>query len=379
MPDKRIANIKIGKRHRKQLGKLDRLKASIEEIGLLHPIVVRPDGKLVAGRRRLEAFKQLGRKMIPAHVVDVEAIVRGECDENTLREDFTPSECVDIAADVEAEEKRLAKKRQQEHGKTAPGKKADTSANFAEVKGETRAKVAGHVGMSHTTLTRATEVVAAAKADPEKYGKLAEDMDRTGKVAGVHKQLKKQQQAEEIRQEPPPLPEGPFRVIIADPPWAYEKRVADPSHRTALPYSEMDVQAICEYHKAWPKGFVHKQGAILWLWTTNAHMRQAYDVVDAWGFKPKTILTWFKHKMGTGDWLRGQTEHCIMAIRGKPTVTLTNQTTAIEGKVRQHSRKPEEFYALVESLCPGAIAELFGRTKRKRITVCGHESGRFQG
>jgi N6-adenosine-specific RNA methylase IME4 len=66
---------------------------------------------------------------------------------------------------------------------------------------------------------------------------------------------------------------------------------------------------------------------VLWLWTTNQHMREAFSVLDAWGFQQKTILTWFKDQMGCGDWLRGQTEHCIMAVRGKPVVTLTNQTT----------------------------------------------------
>ena len=59
-------------------------------------------------------------------------------------------------------------------------------------------------------------------------------------------------------------------------------------------------------------------------------MRFAFEVLDAWGFELKTILTWVKDRMGTGDWLRGQTEHCILAIRGKPTVTLTDQTTLLQ-------------------------------------------------
>jgi N6-adenosine-specific RNA methylase IME4 len=70
--------------------------------------------------------------------------------------------------------------------------------------------------------------------------------------------------------------------------------------------------------------------------------------------------------MGLGDWLRGQTEHCLMATRGGPVVTLTNQTTALHAPVRAHSQKPEEFYALVESLCPAPrYCELFQRTRRQ--------------
>jgi N6-adenosine-specific RNA methylase IME4 len=104
---------------------------------------------------------------------------------------------------------------------------------------------------------------------------------------------------------------------------------------------------------------------ILWLWTTNFHMREAFDVIGAWGFAPKTILTWVKDSIGRGDWLRGQSEHCLLAVRGKPTVELTNQTTVLRAPVRGHSAKPDEFYQLVESLCPAPrYAELFQRTER---------------
>lgn len=68
--------------------------------------------------------------------------------------------------------------------------------------------------------------------------------------------------------------------------------------------------------------------------------------------------------MGTGDWLRGQTEQCLMCVTGRPVVNLTNQTTVLHGPVREHSRKPEEFYLMVELLCPGSKVELFARTTR---------------
>ena len=111
--------------------------------------------------------------------------------------------------------------------------------------------------------------------------------------------------------------------------------------------------------------------SILWLWTTNAHMREAFQIVDAWGFEPKTILTWKKSKMGLGEWLRGITEHCLMCVKGKPLIQLTNQTTFIEGKTREHSRKPDEFYAMVESLCPGRKIDVFAREERKNWNTWG--------
>jgi N6-adenosine-specific RNA methylase IME4 len=109
-------------------------------------------------------------------------------------------------------------------------------------------------------------------------------------------------------------------------------------------------------------------------------MRHAFDIVEAWGFTQKTILTWVKDRMGIGDWLRGQTEHCIMAVRGHLTTTPTNQTTVIHAPRREHSRKPEEFYALVEDLCPAAAGgrlDLFQRRPREGWQGHGNELQRF--
>ena len=108
-------------------------------------------------------------------------------------------------------------------------------------------------------------------------------------------------------------------------------------------------------------------------------MPDAYRHLAAWGFEHKTILTWVKDRMGTGDWLRGRTEHCILAVRGRPVVNLTNQTTVLEAVRREHSRKPDEFYALVEALCPGARLEMFAREPRAGWTAWGAEAQRFAG
>jgi len=236
------------------------------------------------------------------------------------------------------------------------------------ITGRAADKAAKATGMARRTLEKAEAIVDAAEAEPEKFGKLLEQMDDTGRVNGVYRRLKIARQAEAIRTEPPPLPgNGPYRVIVVDPPWSYEKRDNDPSHRAALPYAAASIADICKQ----PVPSIAAPDCILWLWTTNAHMREAFEVLAAWGFEPKTILTWAKDKMGTGDWLRGQTEHCIMAVRGKPVVTLTNQTTLLRARVRAHSQKPVEFYELVESLCPAPrYADIFSRYRHNDKWDC---------
>jgi N6-adenosine-specific RNA methylase IME4 len=106
------------------------------------------------------------------------------------------------------------------------------------------------------------------------------------------------------------------------------------------------------------------------------HQRShARSLRRAWGFRPKTVLTWLKNRIGTGDWLRGQTEHCLFAVRGKPTVQLTNQTTALQAPAGAHSAKPEAFYEMVEALCPAPrYAELFQRRARPRWDGHGDEA-----
>lgn len=351
-----INAIKIQKRHRKDMGDIASLAASIESIGLLHPIVIRADKTLIAGQRRIEACKRLGMKQIAATVLDFDAIVRAEAAENFDRKDFTLSEAVSIKRELEPRMKAEAKERQGTRTDKHPGKLPTSS------RGRADNKVAALTGYSRRTLDKADEIVAAAEKQPKRFGKLLADMERTGRVNGPYKRLKVARQSEAIRREKPQLPGGgPYRVIVADPPWPYEVRQADPSHRGTHPYPQMSIDQICKERVA---DIAHKD-CILWLWTTNHHMREAFTVLDAWGFQAKTILTWGKNRMGLGDWLRGQTEHCILAARGKPTIHMTNQTTLFLAPVTTNSRKPDEFYRFIEKLCPAAsYADLWTRERR---------------
>jgi N6-adenosine-specific RNA methylase IME4 len=370
-----IGEIKVGTRHRKDYGDIAGLAASIEEVGLLHPVVVTPAKELIAGARRLKATESLGWDRVPVTVVDISKIVLGEYAENTFRKSFQLSEMDAIRKKVFPVERVAAKERLKIGGrpsKTGEKRSGKLPDLFA---GRAKEKVSKATGVSRRTLDKIAEVMAAAEAEPEKFGFLVAEMDRTGKVNGVYKKLKTMRTAEAIKAEPKPLPTGPFRVIVVDPPWSYDSRAEDPSHRAANPYPSMSIDAI----KAMPVGSLGAEDSILWLWTTNAHMPEAFGVLRDWGFTFKTILTWVKDRMGTGDWLRGRTEHCLLAVKGRPTVLLTKQTTVIEGPLRQHSRKPDEFYNLVESLCPGSKVELFSRTQRDGWESFWGEVGLFPG
>src|SRR6516225_3046749 len=113
-----IEAIKVGERHRRDLGDIEGLAASIAEVGLLQPIALTFDGYLIAGERRLRAVQLLGWRTIPYTLIplNLNQIVRGEFAENTCRKDFTPSESVAIKRALEPLEKAAAKERQAASG-----------------------------------------------------------------------------------------------------------------------------------------------------------------------------------------------------------------------------------------------------------------------
>lgn len=179
-----------------------------------------------------------------------------------------------------------------------------------------------------------------------------------------------------------PMPDGPFRVLLVDFPWAYGKRAGDGTQRGQTLYPTMSKGDIELFAQEKLAPLAHDD-AVLFLCITNAHLvgGDHVAVLKACGFTGKTILSWDKMRMGTGDWMRGQTEHFIMATKGSPTIKLTNQATVlpmISEKRRQHSQKPDGLYAFIEELCPGNRVELFSRTDRDGWTTWGAEAGSLE-
>lgn len=181
-----ISEIKITKRTRVDLGDIAALAADIDEIGLLQPVVVSSDGVLIAGQRRIAAWRRskYAKQQIPVYVIDLQAIARGEWSENVQRKSFTPSEAVALARLVEPI-LRAEGKRRQAHGVTAPGKsKENTSQSKRHI---TRDLLAAHCGVSAKTLQKAFAVVSAAERDPAQFGYAAKKMDESGNVDAAYR------------------------------------------------------------------------------------------------------------------------------------------------------------------------------------------------
>lgn len=265
MEQKRVSidSIKIGDRFRKELGDLTSLSKSISEVGLLHPIVINEEGTLIAGYRRLRACESLGWKEVPVTVISLKDIVRGEVDENRERKNFTISEIVDI-------DNYFTPILKQEH---PAGRPTEKGGNIPQLTGEkTRDIVAKYVGVSGRTLEKIRKIVE--KASPETIRKID-----SGKLSVAHAYTAVQQK--ERHANPPPIPEGTFDVIYADPPWEYyhELRGAPTVHYNTMPLGDIEALKV-------PSA----ENAVLFLWATNPQLHNALHVMEAWGF---TYLTNF--------------------------------------------------------------------------------------
>ena len=178
-----------------------------------------------------------------------------------------------------------------------------------------------------------------------------------------------------------------YRTIVADPPWRYTKAPPPPKdggagisaehHYPTMTTDEISALPIIEQAD---------DEAHLYLWVTNAVLlgqrptimghATALDVVRAWGFEPKSLLTWHKlGPIGMGFYFRGDTEHVLFATRGDLGIPASNRmSNHFAASKGRHSRKPDRFYEIVERVSPGPYLELFARRRRYGWDVWGNEA-----
>ena len=173
-----------------------------------------------------------------------------------------------------------------------------------------------------------------------------------------------------------------FKTILADPPWQFENRTGKiaPEHKRLNRYGTMTLADI----KALPVEDVAADAAHLYMWVPNALLPEGIEVLRAWGFKYKSNIIWHKIRKdggsdgrGVGFYFRNVTEILLFGVRGKNARTLApgrTQVNMIQTRKREHSRKPDEQYTLIESCSPGPFLEMFSRGTRKGWTVWGNQA-----
>ena len=176
-----------------------------------------------------------------------------------------------------------------------------------------------------------------------------------------------------------------FSTVLADPPWQFQNRTGKvaPEHRRLNRYGTMLLDDI----KALPVAQISATTAHLYLWVPNALLPEGLAVLAAWGFQYKSNIVWHKIRKdggpdgrGVGFYFRNVTELVLFGVRGKNARTLApgrRQVNFLKTQKREHSRKPDEFYDLVEACSPGPLIELFARGARPGWTGWGDQAEHY--
>lgn len=176
-----------------------------------------------------------------------------------------------------------------------------------------------------------------------------------------------------------------FTTVLADPPWQFSNRTGKmaPEHKRLNRYSTLSLEEI----KSLPVGDICTEKAHLYLWIPNALIQEGLETMKDWGFQYKSNIVWQKIRKdgepdgrGVGFYFRNTTELILFGVKGKGFRTLQpgrSQVNVIKSRKREHSRKPDEQYEIIENCSPGKYLELFGRGKRKNWTVWGDQSSNY--
>lgn len=329
----------------------EELKKDILENGLQQTIVTY-EGQILDGRNRYKACSELG--ITPRF------------------EEYKGDKPLEFVISLNLKRRHLNEsQRAVVASKLATLEKGDNqytaSANLRNLSQETAAKM---LNVSTRTIQTIKRIEREA---PQRIKEIESGIKRADEVISELKiEARKQliaEQREAIKNGTHNLPEGTYEVIVIDPPWEYgnvDEYAPDYyMSRVASPYPEMTLEQIKNIK------IPSSDNCVLWLWTTHKYIFDCREILKEWGFRDVSIVTWVKDRMGIGKWLRSQTEYCIMAVKGKPTINLTNQTTVLMAKNVRHSEKPIEFYNMVDNLCIGRKLDYFARDKKEGWDVYG--------
>ena len=174
------------------------------------------------------------------------------------------------------------------------------------------------------------------------------------------------------------LPNKKYGVIYADPPWSFKTYSEKGKDRS--PEKHYPVLSIADIIRL-PVDRIAKDNAVLLMWVVDPLLDQAFKVIDAWGFKYKTVgFTWAKSNKtkpgfftGLGYWTRGNPEMCLLATKGKPKRLSKSVPQLVIDQRREHSKKPDIMYKHIENLLEGPYIELFARQKVSGWDAWGNE------
>lgn len=346
------------------------LKADIEQHGQREPIWLL-DGAVIDGRHRLRACTELG---IEPRTRDYEGDdpLAFIVSLNLHRRHLSASQLAFVALDIERVESELAKARQ--------GTRTDLPIQVSErmeQRGEAREKAAKVVGVGASYVTDAKRIEREAPQLAEKI-KAGETTITQAKreLKEAARESRREENRVLIAQAPSPVAvarSARFATITIDPPWDWgDEGDQDQLGRARPTYGTMSFGELLDL----PVADLSDDDAHIYLWITNRSLPKGFALLERWGFRYITAITWCKPSIGMGNYFRGSTEHVLFGVKGSQPLKRKDVGTWFSAPrgPQGHSSKPVSFYDLVESCSPGPYLEMFARSNRADWTPWGAEA-----
>ena len=374
-----ISDIIIGEKRREvKSDYVQKLADSIKQVGLINPITIAPDNRLIAGYHRLQAFIQLGETRIPAVILNLSELEArlAEIDENLIRNEGSALERGEWLLERKIIYEELYPETR--HGLTSERAEVNRN-NFvlppaftedtADKTGQSRRTIEQEIQIARditpevkdkirdTELAdRKTDLLRLARMEPNQQEQIV-DKIVSGEADTIN-HAKKILAAENVKSVE--LPEGKYRVIYADPPWQYGGCMnPDAGMAADLQYPTMPLDEIA----ALPVADLAADNAVLFLWTTSPLLQDSFTIINAWGFQYKASFVWDKVKHNFGYYNSVRHEFLLVCTKGSCTPDNSKLYDSVQSIERtEHSKKPEEFRQIIDDLYPsGPRIELFAR------------------
>jgi len=351
---------------------LEDLATNIRESGLEQAIVLSQDGRVLDGRNRLAACLAAGVEP-KIEVFSGESEVAYVISMNLHRRHMDPSQIAGCTVQFIPLQAAEAKARQV---------RKPVGSVTQRIGGQNSSRHDGEAVARAAALTGANReyVRVAAKLGAEKLQAVIDGEIKIPQVIREQREAKRETRRQEnaavvaaVAEPAQLVGRARFATITIDPPWDWgDEGDVNQLGRAKPDYATMSIAQLADL----PVGELADVDCHLYMWVTNRSLPKGFGLLERWGFRYITALTWVKPSFGMGNYFRGQTEHVLFGVRGSQMLRRRDVGTyfAADRGAGGHSSKPGAFYALVESCSPGPYLEMFSRSARANWTHWGEST-----
>lgn len=366
------------------------LVESIKNLGIIQAIYINQNNEIVSGHRRWQAANSISfdfpcpciRKQYPDELDERQAII--EFNRYRIK---TGQQLYNEGKGLEGIYSERAKVAQIEAGKQYHVGSTKVPQNFGEPleskstkhDNESAAQIAKTIGLGSGEQWRKLDYVA--QRNPELLNKINSSNNGGMSIHRAYIKAKGEEEKEttannKIDLENIEIPENKYRAIVIDPPWPTQKIIRDVRpNQVEFDYPTMAIDEIAKFPL---KDYAASTGCHVYLWTTHKYLPDALEIFKTWGVEYQCVLTWIKNVgISPFSWMYS-TELCLFGHIGSLPLLKMGKRIDFEAKVREHSRKPEEFYNLVREVSPEPRLDIFSREKHEGFEQFGNETSKFE-